>query len=533
MQRSLPVTMMRMLHQQQNPSTMQKWMTTMNVITLISPTPVVSTQMIQGLQRWTQQPFVEVSGTIPTAGMMTPTSSTKQNRGCYYYTSDHETDALDAWALKKQKSSHSPWRQQLPFLHQRQNFPTSHSVVLCVGGDCTIPLSDSTTVSTASDDRTTTTTTHPTPTTFIHVVSPSSMQNNSMFPFNSERNINGNVMNLLSIQSFHVPMDIIGGQKETLIHEIRNRLAQLLDEKENEHRINVEHMKSSLSWADRMKVSMRQFIRRRQEHQKGANSTVFSSLREANDYIPFFDLTTSVPPSSLQNRTDHLVEATLPKWQVGDLKEIVIPFDFSNTAPGNSRATTFIDILSRTNQDKFHRPVTGLYQLPNSNVCIRPIPMGKQDRQSNISPTLIFQSSVEHMDEILKRNDTTKTQDRTTKFMKIGYTGRQSDGQIMISDGSQYGGMHVRLCSQQKPSSRFAEAQDSLFASSLSELQSQDVLLAKEETSADPRTNNTDCWVEFRANLRHPLGFLPLSSLLSTASSSPPKIAKAPNLPYE
>ena len=103
----------------------------------------------------------------------------------------------------------------------------------------------------------------------------------------------------------------------------------------------------------------------------------------------------------------------------------------------------------------------------------------------------------------------------------------------MISDGSQYSGMHVRLCSQQKPSSRFAEAQDSLFASSLSELQSQDVLLAKEETSADPRTNNTDCWVEFRANLRHPLGFLPLSSLLSTASSSPPKIAKAPNLPYE
>ncbi len=506
----------------------------MNVITLVSPTPVVSTQMIQELQRWTQ-PFVEdvadtttretiVSGTIPTTGMMTPKSSTKQIRGCFYYTSDHG-DALDAWAHTKQ-SKHSSL--MLPYLHQSQNFPTSHSVVLCVGGG-TIPVFDSPTVSTASDDETTTTL--PTPTTFIHVVSPSSVQNNSMFSLNSQQN-NGNVLNLLSIQSVHVPMDIICGQKQTLVHVIRNRLAQLLIEKENEHQMHVENMKASLSWAERIKISIRQFIRRQQENQKDANSSVFSSLREANDYIPFFDVTTSVPPC-LQNTADHFVEATLPKWQVGDLKEIVIPFDFSNTAPGNSRATTFIDTLSRTNQDKFNRPVTGLYQLPYSNVCIRPIPMGKEDRQSNVSPTLIFQSSVEHMDGILKRYDTTKTQDRTTKFMKIGYTGRQSDGQIMISDGSQYGGMHVRLCSQQKPSSVFAEAQDSLFASSLSELQSQDVLLAKKESSADPRTNNTDCWVEFRANLRHPLGFLPSSSFLSTASSSPPKIAKAPNLPYE
>ena len=91
----------------------------------------------------------------------------------------------------------------------------------------------------------------------------------------------------------------------------------------------------------------------------------------------------------------------------------------------------------------------------------------------------------------------------------------------------------IRLCPATKPSSMFAEAQESLLASSLSELQSKHVLThhsakdtAAADREADPKTNNMDCWVEFRANIRNPKGFLP-------RQSASPRTAKAPDLPYE
>lgn len=226
------------------------------------------------------------------------------------------------------------------------------------------------------------------------------------------------------------------------------------------------------------------------------------------------------------------MKSAFPQRTIGDLKEIVIPFDFSS----NTSSTTWMDTLSSTSRHSSYRSVTGLYQLPYSNIYIRPIPMAKEDRQYGLSPTLIFHSDTEHMDDVLEQNRTIQNEVNTTQIMKIGYTGRKSHGQLMISDRSTFGGMHVRLCSQEKPTSMYAEAQDSLLASSLGELQSQRVLQTKTDhsSSTDPRTNSTDCWVEFRANLRHPLGFISTSSsLLSNAHSDPPKIAKAPNIPYE
>ena len=292
---------------------------------------------------------------------------------------------------------------------------------------------------------------------------------------------------------------------------------------------------------EHIKISIQQYIRRQQQqqyHRKDTTKTnaMFTSLLRTNDFVPLFDVTTAPPNTNISDDVYGGHDSILPKWNIGDLKEIVIPFDFSNTMYGSSSntTTTFIDTLSNIRHQEFNRSVTGLYQLPYSNLYIRPIPMAKEDRQCCTKPTLIFHSDTDHMDGVLQQNHTIDTNiDGTTKLMKIGYTGRQSHGQVMISDSSRFGGISVRLCAQQQPTSAFAEAQDSLLASSLNELQSQHVLLSTSDHSKDPRTNNTDCWVEFRANLRHPLGFIPTSSLVSGSLSNPPKIAKAPDLPYE
>ena len=47
-----------------------------------------------------------------------------------------------------------------------------------------------------------------------------------------------------------------------------------------------------------------------------------------------------------------------------------------------------------------------------------------------------------------------------------------------------------------------------------------------------------DCWVEFRANMKQPLGFVRKAlksahSGTSTGKLAPKRIVKAPNIPYE
>ena len=72
----------------------------------------------------------------------------------------------------------------------------------------------------------------------------------------------------------------------------------------------------------------------------------------------------------------------------------------------------------------------------------------------------------------------------------------------------------------------FAEAQESLLAASLPELQSSHVLEGAKGT-VDPKTERMDCWAEFRATVRNPRGFLKRNEVIVT------KTAKAPDLPYE
>jgi hypothetical protein len=188
-------------------------------------------------------------------------------------------------------------------------------------------------------------------------------------------------------------------------------------------------------------------------------------------------------------------------WNAGELKEIVIPAYW-----GDSYADQRTLFTSLEDSRHLTRPVTGLYQLPKSRVCIRPLPMAKEDRNVP-SPSLIFHS------EDLENAGMLNKDDATTKAVKIGYTGRAARGQlILLGTTSESTGVDIRLCSAKKPSSMFAEAQESLLASSLSELQSTRVLTHRETAAtgeSDPNINKMDCWVEFRANMRNPKGFLP------------------------
>ena len=67
-------------------------------------------------------------------------------------------------------------------------------------------------------------------------------------------------------------------------------------------------------------------------------------------------------------------------------------------------------------------------------------------------------------------------------------------------------------------------------AGSLGELQSTNALLSGAEPgSDDDKLGNADCWVEVRANMKKPSGYLRRAGSKNTKT----KIAKIPDLPYE
>jgi hypothetical protein len=184
----------------------------------------------------------------------------------------------------------------------------------------------------------------------------------------------------------------------------------------------------------------------------------------------------------------------------GQFKELVIPV-FHDALYGNG--DTVVSRLS-----SLARPVTGLYQL-NNGVCLRPLPTSAYD--TTLPPaSLVFHSTNNSFDAC----DETIT-------AKIGFNGTGTTGQIVLGHAAT-AGLDVRYCSNSVKSSMFCEAQESMLAASLQELQSTRVV---GDTASDPRTNQADCWAEFRANLARPLGYLKTRTVTN--------IAKAPNLPFE
>jgi len=197
------------------------------------------------------------------------------------------------------------------------------------------------------------------------------------------------------------------------------------------------------------------------------------------------------------------------------LKEIVVPhFDYAEYCDGST-------LLSNLSLARTNRPAIGVFEWPNSSTCIRPLPTASEDRNLP-SPSLIFHCE--------SPEDTTKIKDFGFHEARIGYNGLgHGHGQVMLLHKDLMG-LDVRYCPRTTVSSAFSEAQDSLLAGSLEELQSTNVLVSSsDEARSDMRIGNGDCWVEVRANLKRP-GTL---WQRSKTSSRKQRIAKIPDIPYE
>lgn len=191
------------------------------------------------------------------------------------------------------------------------------------------------------------------------------------------------------------------------------------------------------------------------------------------------------------------------------LKEIAMPLYLAS--PHSN--LNLVDQLSRSH---LHRPVSGLYQY-SSGLCLRPLPAAPEDRTLS-PPSFVFQcNSVENYENSLSSNE-------SFHVSRVGRTGAQA-GQLIVRPVKKSLGFDIRLCETMSHASSFAEAQESLMAGSLPELQSTHVLKGA-NGSVDPRTNSMDCWVEFRANMKNPWGFFSKRNQVT-------HISKAPDLPYE
>jgi hypothetical protein len=268
----------------------------------------------------------------------------------------------------------------------------------------------------------------------------------------------------------------------------------------------AEQFQQSSSTSRNLKMNLKNLV--------GSPLTPTDLLQEM-DGLPLlsFDLkgTTSMESSPNQSTLELTKSSSSPF-----LKEIVVPFfDYAEYTDGSN-------LLSRLSQANTRRPVVGLYQWPfSSTTCIRPLPTAAEDKQLP-PPSLIFHftSSAHDMTAIALRHD--------FQTARIGYSGGMDHGQTMLLHRD-LPGLDIRLCPRTTVSSAFSEAQESLLAGSLPELQNNNILLAGgEQAVEDDRIGKGDCWVEVRANLRRPTGYLGRSR-----KTAPLKRANIPDLPYE
>jgi hypothetical protein len=200
----------------------------------------------------------------------------------------------------------------------------------------------------------------------------------------------------------------------------------------------------------------------------------------------------------------------------GQLKEVVIPTSFDATyADGRS-------LQQELSNAPLSRPVTGLYQLA-SGLCLRPLPICESDRR--LSPiSLVFHAKeLDHLPWVDVSNGEAISKNKDLSVYKIGFNGIRK-GQIMVRSDDLMG-IDLRFCECSDFRPGFAEAQEALLAGSLPSLQSQHVLDGAKGV-VDPKTDQMDCWVEFRESVKNPVGFW-------SKRASPRRIAKAPDLPYE
>ena len=236
----------------------------------------------------------------------------------------------------------------------------------------------------------------------------------------------------------------------------------------------------------------------------------------SSDGLPFLSLESkeNSSPSTRTTRENNDTTNSLPF-----LKEIVVPFfDYAEYNDGST-------MLSKLGQADTKRPAVGVYQWPTSVTCIRPLPTAGEDTRVP-SPSLIFHSNSPDNETAITNMDK-----NGIRKAPIGFSGGMTDGQTMVRHEHLLG-LDIRYCHQTQIKSAFCEAQESLLAGSLEELQSTNALLSRgEKAKDDHRTNNSDCWVEVRANLKQPSGYWTRASSFKRSGSV--RVAKVPDLPYE
>jgi hypothetical protein len=233
--------------------------------------------------------------------------------------------------------------------------------------------------------------------------------------------------------------------------------------------------------------------------------------------------------------------ARVPPRTRSGLKEVVIPFGDDDDHDGSTAAAAMMHQLA-----PLPSPATGLYLLPSSNLCVRPLPTGFHDRQ--MPPTsLVFHAPPQTLTwPVESRDDAVKIRKIGHSGVSKGITSTNSSSSIGGS-GGQYrfisadlAGLDVRLCGSAAYQSMFAEAHESLLAGSIDKLQSTRVLGVlgsgaggddDADEEEDRRKTSSDCWMEFRATIRNPGGFFRKTA--AAASGNRSLIAKAPDLPYE
>lgn len=207
------------------------------------------------------------------------------------------------------------------------------------------------------------------------------------------------------------------------------------------------------------------------------------------------------------------------------LREIVLPYD-----PDHS------SVISRLEDLNCSMIKPGLYKL--GTFAIRPLPICSIDLELS-PPTLVFHCPS--LDQVEK--DWNKEKDLDSELrIKLYKVGRNSSnqGQLLIGSNALDGSLELRYCQSTEFSCFFAEAQSSLMASSLEDLQNVNVLLEGGQVKNTPNTTSKemeniskldamnglgDCWKEFRVNIQSPRGFL--------KGSKYKRVAKAPDIPFE
>ena len=200
------------------------------------------------------------------------------------------------------------------------------------------------------------------------------------------------------------------------------------------------------------------------------------------------------------------------------LKEVALPvYDDARYLDGST-------LLSQLSSSQLTRPTVGVFQFPNNGVVLRPLPAATEDRLLP-APSLVFYCSK--LEEAK-----TRLSSMGVTTAKIGFRGTSKQGQLMVVH-KDIPGLDIRLTENLDYSSSFFETQEALLAGSLDDLQNINVLIEGGKASKakqDAKTGLGDCWVEFRANLKSPSGFLKRNA---KSTDQRPKIAKAPDIPYE